>query len=234
MNCTNTFFNDLISLLYPKTCIGCGSEELIHAEAVLCVECMAALPETNFHLKQNNPVSKVFFGRIPVESATAYAYFTKHSIVQNMLHELKYKGNVHAGIVMGEMFARKLKSCNWLADIQAVIPLPLHRKKEKKRGYNQAAVICRGITNVADIPVLDRVVARSKRSETQTRKSRLERWTNIESKFDLINAGAIENKHILLVDDVITTGATLEACGREILKAKGSKLSIASFAYTSL
>lgn len=233
MNCTNTYFSDLVSLLYPKACIGCSWDELSR-NTILCVECMASLPETNFHLKHDNPVSKVFFGRIAVESATSFAYFTKHSIIQNMLHELKYKGNVEAGMMMGEMMGGKLKSFNWLAGIQAIVPLPLHKNKESKRGYNQAAVICRGISRVTDIPVLDHIVARTRKSETQTRKSRLERWTNIESKFELINAEAIENKHILLVDDVITTGATLEACGKEILQAKGSRLSIASFAYTSL
>lgn len=234
MNCTNTFFNDLVGLLYPEACIGCGAVDVGQHKPLLCAECLAALPETNFYLQRDNPVSKIFFGRITVESATAHTYFTKSSIVQNMLHALKYGGNTEAGMLMGEMIGQKVSGCGWLSDLGALIPLPLHIKKQKKRGYNQAAVICGGINQVTGVPVLENIVKRTKRTETQTRKSRLERWSNIEGKFELINGEAIENKHVLLVDDVITTGATLEACGRELLKVRGLRLSIASFAYTSL
>lgn len=182
----------------------------------------------------SNPVEKIFRGRIPIVSASAYAFFSKDSLVQNLLHSLKYASNKEAGIYMGKMIGRNLKQCKWNNDLHALIPLPLHLKKQKKRGYNQAAMICEGMSSELKVPVLNDVIARRKNTATQTHKTRMERWNNIEHKFELKKATGIMNKHVLLVDDVITTGATLESCGLELLKAEGLRLSIAAFAYTSL
>lgn len=195
---------------------------------------MNEMPLTGFYMHQNNPVEKIFRGRIPVITASAYVYFSKGSVVQNLLHSLKYGSNKEAGIYMGRLIGRELKSCQWNNDLYALIPLPLHPGKQKKRGFNQAEMICEGMSSEMDVPLLNDVIMRSKNTATQTHKTRMERWNNIESKFELKKPARVMNKHVLLVDDVITTGATLEACGSELLKTKGLRLSIAAFAYTSL
>lgn len=233
MNYTNTFFKNIVHLLYPEICVGCGSD-LLSANQLICGDCMNGLPVTDFYLHQDNQVEKIFRGRLPLVTASAHVYFTKDSVVQNLLHRLKYDGNKEVGFYIGQLMGEKLKSCRWYDDLHALIPLPLHFSRQKKRGYNQAALICEGMSSVMNVPVLNDVIARRKNTETQTRKSRMERWNNIESKFELKKTGGIMNKHVLLVDDVITTGATFEACGAELLKAESLRLSIAAFAYTSL
>ena len=233
MSYTSTFFENIVHLLYPRICAGCGSD-LISINNVICGECMNEIPLTGFYMHQSNPVEKIFRGRIPVVTASAYAYFSKNSVVQHLLHSLKYASNKEAGIYMGRLIGRKLKSCEWNNDLYALIPLPLHSGKQKKRGYNQAEMICKGISSEINLPVLNDVIIRSKNTDSQTHKTRMERWNNIESKFELKKRDGIMNKHVLLVDDVITTGATLEACGSELLKTEGLRLSIAAFAYTSL
>jgi ComF family protein len=195
---------------------------------------MDALPVTNFHLHRDNPAEKIFMGRINVENASAYTYFNKQSVMQNLLHQLKYKGKKEIGLYFGRRMGEGFISSERYKDIEALIPLPLFFKREKKRGYNQASMIGEGIAEVMGLPVLKDVIVRRKHTETQTHKSRADRWENIEGKFELINKEKIEGKHVLLVDDVLTTGATLEACGSELLKAKGLTLSIATLAYTSL
>jgi len=195
---------------------------------------MDALPVTNFHLHRHNPAEKVFMGRIAVENVSAYTYFNKQSVMQNLLHQLKYKGKKEIGLYFGRRMGEAFAGTDRYQEIDALVPLPLFFKREKKRGYNQAAMICEGIAEIMNLPVWNDVMVRRKNTETQTHKSRAERWENIEGKFELINAKKVEGKHVLLIDDVLTTGATLEACGLELLKAKGLKLSIATLAYTSL
>lgn len=233
MSFTGTCFKNMIHLLYPAVCAGCGSD-ILPENSLICSDCLDSMPLTGFCLFRENPVEKIFRGRLPVVTASAYAYFTKDSVVQNMLHSLKYGGNKEIGIVMGSMMGRVLKSCAWNNDLSAIIPLPLHYRKKKKRGYNQAELICEGISGEMNVPVLTDVIERKKNTATQTRRSRSERWNNIESTFDVKNDSEIRNKHVLLIDDVITTGATLDACGTELLKTEGLRLSLAAFAYTSL
>lgn len=236
MNYTSIFFDgasSLLNLLYPKLCAGCGSD-IISAKQLICLDCIDALPVTNFHLCANNPAEKTFIGRINIESATAHAYFNKQSIMQNLLHGLKYKGKKEIGLYFGRRMGEEFRMSERFNKIDALVPLPLFYKKERKRGYNQAAVICEGIAETMGVPVWKNIIVRKNNTETQTHKSRAERWDNIEGKFELINKKAVEGKHVLLVDDVLTTGATLEACGSELLKAKDLKLSIATLAHTSL
>jgi ComF family protein len=233
MSYINTCFKNIVHLLYPDICAGCGSD-LVSGRNLICDDCVNGIPVTGFHLYRDNPVEKIFRGRLPVVTASAYSYFSKDSAVQNILHNLKYGGNKEVGVKMGRMMGRALKSCEWNNDLSAVIPLPLHFAKEKKRGYNQAEMICNGISCEMNIPVLTDVIKRRKNTATQTRKSRVERWNNIESKFEVKGEAGIINKHVLLIDDVITTGATLEACGSELLKTEGLRLSVAAFAYTLL
>jgi ComF family protein len=233
MNCTNIFFDGLVHLLYPQVCAGCGSD-LVSKDQLICLECFNSLPATNFWNKPGNPVEKIFWGRLPVVAAASFMYFTKQSVIQNLLHQLKYKGNKEVGTYFGKLMGTCLHSCERFNDVDALIPLPLFYQKERKRGYNQASCICEGISETLGKPVLGNVIERKRKTDTQTRKSRLERWKNIDGKFELTGRDMIGNRHVLLVDDVITTGATLEACGAELLKGENVRLSIVSLAYTTL
>jgi ComF family protein len=197
------------------------------------MQCIAVMPETNFHAYANNPVEKIFWGRLPLVSATAQYYFTKESLMQHLMHELKYRGNKELGLQMGRLVGNDLQQTHRFCHVDALIPLPLFPGKEKRRGYNQATILCEGIAQMLNVDVLRNVVVRTEHTETQTKKGRTERWQNMEGKFELVNAQKIENKHVLLVDDVITTGATLEACGHELAAAKNAKLSIATLCYAS-
>lgn len=221
----------LLHLAFPHVCEGCGTDNL-QAEHLLCLHCLSSLPETNFHLHANNPIEKIFWGRIQVYCATAQYYFTKESMIQHLMHQFKYRGNKEVGIYLGKLMGWALAGSNRFSFIDALVPLPLHKSKEHKRGYNQTSVLCEGISGVLNKPVWKHVIIRPEQTETQTRKGRIERWQNMEGKFELTDAKAIEGKHILLVDDVVTTGATLEACGREMLKAENVQLSIATLCFS--
>jgi ComF family protein len=193
---------------------------------------MEVMPETGFESHPDNPVEKKFWGRIRLEHATAQYYFTRESLIQRLMHQFKYKGNRDLGFQLGEFMGTSIKKSGRF-DVDALIPLPLFRAKEKKRGYNQAAILCEGMAESLQVPVLNDVVIRSHHTDTQTKKGRIERWQNMESKFMLVRTESVSSKHLLLVDDVITTGATLEACGAELLKAENVKLSIAALCYAS-
>jgi ComF family protein len=233
MNYTNTFFDSVLHLLYPRLCPGCASD-VITAKQVICLECLNGLPLTDFFNHALNPVEKIFSGRLRLQCAGSYAYFTKESVMQNLLHELKYRGNKDVGYYFGQLMGETFITSGRFENISALVPLPLYFKREKKRGYNQAKVISDGIAEILKVPVLNNVIVRNSKTETQTHKNRSERWDNMEGRFKVMNEDTIAGKHLLLVDDVITTGATLEACGTELLRASGVQLSIASLAYTSL
>jgi len=217
----------ILHIVFPHVCDGCGSD-LLNVESRLCIRCLASLPETNFEQHSNNPVEKLFWGRMPIVNASAQFYFTKESLMQHLMHQLKYKGNKELGLQLGRLMGNALKSASRFHEIEALIPLPLFPSKEKRRGYNQATILCEGVAEILHLPVLTNIITRPQHTETQTKKGRIERWRNIEGKFQLIHPLKIQNKHILLVDDVVTTGATLEACGNELLKADHVKLSIAT------
>ncbi len=232
MKVTSHILSPLVHFFYPHNCIGCGSD-IIENENFLCLECINDLPHTGFSLHANNPVEKMFWGRIAIVAGTSEFYFSKASVIQNLIHELKYKGNRKAGIYLGNLMGKSLKSSNRFSNIDYLIPLPLFTKKELKRGYNQAEVLCAGIAEVMNIPILTKNVIRIVHTETQTKKGRIERWENVEKSFAVKDPGILKGKHILLVDDVITTGATMEACGSEILKTGGAKLSFATLAFAA-
>jgi len=190
------------------------------------------MPQTNFHLHANNPIEKIFWGRLPIVNATAQYYFVKESMMQHLMHQLKYKGNKELGRQLGRLMGYDLKKASRFNSIDLLVPLPLFPSKEKRRGYNQATILCEGIAEVMNVEISRDAIIRTQFTETQTRKGRLERWQNMEGKFHLMIPEKIRNKNILLVDDVITTGATLEACGHELLQAS-LKLSIATLCYAS-
>lgn len=221
----------VLHLLFPHVCEGCGTD-VIAQDHFLCLQCHAELPRTEFHLYPNNPVEKLFWGRLPVSGATAQYYFSKGSRMQHLMHQLKYKGNKEMGLYLGRLMGHALAETNRFRSIDALVPLPLHPSKEKKRGYNQATVLCQGIAEVLDKPILKDTVIRTTHTESQTKKNRVQRWANMEGRFELAKPEAVQGKHILLVDDVITTGATLEACGTELLEADGVQLSIATLCFS--
>jgi ComF family protein len=190
------------------------------------------LPETHFIDSNHNTIEKIFWGRIPIEQAGALYYFNKHGVVQQLLRTLKYKNSISTGLFLGKELGKALAISSRFKNIDAIIPLPLHPKKEYKRGYNQAMIIAQGIQEKWPIPILEKSVIRLVDTKTQTRENRINRWENMKNIFHISNPHSLQNKHILLIDDVITTGATLEACGAAILSIPGTKLSIAAVAYT--
>ena len=206
---------------------------MLDESSQLCLHCIFELPITGFADMKDNPVEKIFWGRIHVEAATSELYFSKGTLVQSIIHQLKYKGNREAGIMLGKIMGESLSNSNRFKEIDLLIPLPLTRIKERKRGYNQSEILCLGISEVTNIPILKNAVSRLKATETQTKKRRSQRWDNVEGNFFVNQKELIQGKHVLLVDDVITTGATLEACGQEILHIAGTRLSIAALAWAT-
>ena len=231
MNWLRSAGTGITSLLFPMICPGCGND-LQSADDQICISCFHRLPVTEFHRHASNPVEKIFWGRVPIQSACSYLYFTSQSIVQHLMHELKYNGNQEVGIFLGKQMGLSLAESDRFKSIEGIIPLPLHAKRLKQRGYNQAAAIAQGISEVLGIPLLEDAIMRNQETNTQTKKSRVQRWENIEGKFSRVKSEALEGKNILLIDDVITTGATLEACALEILVGKAASVSIATLAYT--
>jgi len=223
--------NDFSHLFFPHVCAGCGTDN-ISLQAPLCLHCISELPLTNFAVYAGNPVEKYFWGRMPVSGAAALCHFTDGSLVQHLLHQLKYRGNKEVGYLLGKLIGHSLTAADRFHGIDMLVPLPLFAARQKKRGYNQASILCSGIADVLQLPVVEDAIVRLSATETQTHKNRIERWMNMEGKFSLLQPGIFSGKHILLVDDVITTGATLEACGQAILRAGNVKLSIATLAYT--
>ncbi len=225
-------FTDALYLFYPHICLGCGSD-IIDKKNLLCLYCINELPHTNFALHENNPVEKIFTGRIKIKAAHSEFYFSKGQLVQHLIHQLKYKNNKEIGYYLGELMGNSLLRSNRFSNIDYLIPLPLFADKEFKRGYNQAEIICQGIHISTQIPVMLNNVVRRRSTETQTRKHRTERWENVEGSFTIMNPATLKGKNLLLVDDVITTGATLEACGQVILRVPDTSISFASLAHAS-
>lgn len=212
--------------------MGCGSD-LLPDNELLCLRCINDLPHTEFEKYANNPIERIFVGRLPIVAATSGFYFSKGELVQNLIHDLKYKGNKDAGIYLSEMMGNSMVTTDRFKNIDYLIPLPLFAEKEYKRGFNQADIICNGLSNTMNIPVFTKNVVRIRFTETQTKKHRTERWDNVFDSFKVTDQSVLENKHILLVDDVITTGATLDACAQVINQIKGIKISIATVATAS-
>ena len=230
MSALQNIFSSSLHLFYPHICTGCGSD-LLEENNLLCLRCINDLPHTNFAQYNNNPAEKVFWGRIPVAAAHSEFYFAKGSLIQQLIHQLKYKNNTAIGFYLGELMGRSLLESSRFNNIDYLIPLPLYPDKERKRGYNQATVICNGMSAIMNVPVSIDNVIRQKFTETQTRKHRTERWENVSGSFVIKNPGALKGKNLLLVDDVVTTGATLEACGSVVLQTEGVKLYIATLAH---
>ncbi len=229
---TAKWLHDFSHLFFPHTCAGCGSD-LLENDQTVCLRCQANLPETGFFALPGNPIEKIFYGRLEVKLAGAGYYFTKSSVLQRLIHQLKYNGNQEVGRQLGQWLGIQLKNSGRFSEIDALIPLPLFPDKEKKRGYNQAAVLSEGIADILNIPVLKNIVLRKRYTDTQTKKGRSERWVNVEGSFEISDRSQLKSKKLLLVDDVITTGATMEACGHAIKQIEQTELSIATLAWAS-
>lgn len=219
----------LIRLVYPNNCAICN-ESLVKGEEAICTSCLFQLPKTNYHENSDNEIERRFWGKVHLEAATAYYHFDKGAMVQKLLHQLKYKGNQEIGVVLGRQMANSLKNTVFNEDIDLIVPVPLHKKTLQKRGYNQSTCIAEGIAEVFGKDIDTKTLIRVQENSTQTKKGVFERWENSQGIFDLKDATLFENKHILLIDDVLTTGSTLESCAQAILQAKGSKVSILSLA----
>ncbi len=223
------FLNSILHLIFPSNCLGCGNS-LYQGEKVICTKCEMHLPRTRFHDDKKNKVAQIFWGRVPIKHATSFVFFRKKSIIQHLIHQLKYKNEKEIGIYLGELFAAELLDNNIFQEIDTLIPVPLHIKKQQKRGYNQSQLICEGMSNVLDIPVDTQSLKRIVNNDTQTKKSRFKRWKNVSSVFALTNNHQLEAKNVLLVDDVITTGATIEKCANILIHQAHANVSIASLA----
>jgi ComF family protein len=224
-------FENLINLFFPKACSGCNSF-LLANEKVICTVCRHEIPLTNHHKIENNEAVVKFYGRIPLEFAAALFYFHKKGIVQEMIHKLKYKGHQEVGSAIGFWYAEELKTIAELHSVDYIIPVPLHKKRLKERGYNQVEAFGKSLSESMNIPYNDSVLIRNVYSKTQTKKNLLGRSEVVGSIFSVEHNVSLHNKHFMLIDDVITTGSTLEACGRELLKIPGAKLSIVCMAMT--
>ncbi len=224
------YLSDFFSLFYPELCQACGNA-LYKGEEVICLFCRHHLPYTNYHLEADNKVAKAFWGRVQIEAAASCLYFKKGTRVQHLLHQLKYKGKKEVGITLGVMYGRQLKKADVFSNIDMIVPVPLHNKKEAKRGYNQSAVFAEGLASSMGVKHAPLLLERISETETQTKKSRYNRFENMNNVFRLKDPEAVCGKHVLFVDDVITTGATLEACAQELLLVKNVRVSIATIAF---
>jgi ComF family protein len=226
-------FRHLLNLVFPKICAGCKNI-LLQTEMVICSECRHELPITNHFANPNNDAYKKFYGRIDIEFGAALFYFHKKGIVPEIIYSLKYNGNQEVGTVLGNWAIEEFKSNGFVTNFDIVIPVPIHKKKLRKRGYNQVANFGIAVAKGLNIEYKEEILRRNVFLKSQSKKKLEDRNTVAENVFEAVNVTNFENKHFLLVDDVLTTGATLEACGRALLKIPGAKLSVLCIASASL
>lgn len=224
--------NGLLHILFPNCCLSCDTS-LLAEEKYLCLECLANLPKTNFHLEKNNSVERSFWGRVPLQQAFSYLYFLEEGMTRKLLHNIKYNGDKELAEFLGASYGAQLQEQIPDLYFDGILAVPLHISKFRKRGFNQSEEFAKGLSNATGIPNLSHLTKRNKATDTQTRKSRIERWQNVSEIFS-VNA-ELKNKkhtpHFLLVDDVITTGATMESFANSIIQSLDCKVSIASIAY---
>ena len=227
-----SFWHRLLDLISPRLCVVCG-QRLTVSEDVICTKCNLHLPRTDFHQDPyENEMTKLFWHQIPIERATALFYYESHAETANILYELKYKDHPEVGEVMGRLMAKELQASGFFDGIDGIAPIPLARKRQRQRGYNQSMEIARGISEITGLPIYNKVVRRKAFEGSQTNKGRWERNENVEGVFELKDASAIQGKHLLMVDDVVTTGATVIACVQELCKAGNVKVSVIALGFS--
>lgn len=222
-------FKIITNLFFPPVCAGCHSF-LVSNENVICTLCRHDIPLTNHHLNKGNEAFNRFYGRIPLEHSSVMLYFHKTGMVQELIHNLKYKGQEEIGTVLGQWYAEELKDLTMFQTITEIIPVPLHKRKLRERGYNQVTNFGLSLSNSLNIKYNPNLLVRNIYSKTQSKKSLFNRSEGIDTIFDVVFTEKDHNKHFLLIDDVLTTGSTLEACSKVLLKIPGSKISIVCMA----
>lgn len=223
----SSLWSGMLHFIYPSLCEGCGKTLLLQEE-VLCIECVALLPLTMYHRIAENQTTQRFAGRIAFQNATSLAYYTKDGLLQHLLQEFKYRGNKRVGSFLGKKLGIALKKESWSSSIDVIVPVPLHVKKTKSRGYNQSEIIAQKVAEILNISIDNLNLIRIKNTDTQTSKSRVERADNMKKAFLVKESSAFAGKHILLLDDVLTTGATIEGCVAALSTVSGIKISIAT------
>ena len=224
MNFT-ALLREFSSLFFPMVCVTCG-DKLLAQENIICLACLCKLPKTNNYKEPDNTPEQLMAGRIPFERIAAFCIFSKKGTIAPLIHHLKYRNRDDIGIFLGEMYGEELLGSEFLQSIDVIVPVPLHPKKRKQRGYNQAEMIAKGLSKTTSIPISTDNLIRTIHNPTQTKFDKTRRWENVKDIFDVKNPEAFEDKHILLVDDVITTGSTLEGCGVALQKCNNLKISI--------
>lgn len=222
---------EVFNIFFPDLCVICENP-LTFNEDTLCTYCKVDLPFTYFSSEDNNIAERSFYGRIKLESVTSLLYFRKKGKTQRLIHQLKYNNQQKIGEITAFILADEIRNSSRFKNIDGIIIVPMHPKKERKRGYNQVTTFGKTLATELNLPFIENVLVKTSSTTSQTIKSRLQRFQDFEGKFHLDNLTILENKHILLVDDVITTGATLESCAIELFKTKNLKISIATIAYT--
>ena len=227
-----SFWHRLLDLISSRLCVVCG-QRLTVSEDVICTKCNLHLPRTDFHQDPyENEMAKLFWHQIPIERATALFYYESHAETANILYELKYKDHPEVGEVMGRLMAKELQASGFFDGIDGIVPIPLAKKRQRQRCYNQSLEIARGISEIIGLPIYNKVVRRNAFEGSQTNKGRWERNENVEGVFELKDASAIQGKHLLMVDDVVTTGATVIACVQELCKADNVKVSVIALGFS--
>lgn len=222
---------DFYNIFFPKICLTCG-EEVENKEQLICFYCISELPLTNFSYRPENRLESSFIGRIPVKSATSLLYFHKKGLVQKLMHQLKYRNKQEIGHFFGNWLGEEMKNSNRFEQIDMILLVPLHPDKQKKRGYNQVTTFAEQMAIKLNAELRSDLLIKVSASKTQTLKNRKERSLNKENDFKLLESDSLEDKHILIVDDIITSGATLEACCMQLYRVNGIRISLASMALT--
>ena len=226
-----SFWHRLLDLISPRCCVVCGHRLSVTEEGI-CARCNFHLPRTDFHQNPyENEMAKLFWGQIPIERATAFFYYESHAETVSLIYELKYQNHPEIGITVGRMFTIEIQPSGFFDGIDGIVPVPLAKKRQRQRGYNQSQEIAQGVYEITGLPIYNKVVRRSTYKGSQTNKGRWERNENVEQVFELIDPAAIQGRHLLLIDDVVTTGATIIACAKELLKAGHVKLSILTLGF---